>query len=100
MVNKCTHWLQIRQVKSLCPGRLDGLESAQVMTTKDERIGIRVPGETKNSLLQIARKEGRSLAQVCEILLRAGIHSYEKEGSKYLQRFIPEIRGAAAGKPD
>ena len=49
------------------------------MTTKDERIGIRVPSETKHSLLQIARKEGRSLAQVCEILLRAEIHSYEKK---------------------
>jgi hypothetical protein len=33
------------------------------------------------------------LAQVCEILLRAGIHSYEKEGTKYLHRFIPETRG-------
>jgi hypothetical protein len=102
MVHNCTHWLLIRQVKSLCPKRLDGLESAQVMTTKDERIGIRVPSETKHSLLQIARKEGRSLAQVCEILLRAGIHSYEKEGTKYLHRFIPETRGKnpAAGKPD
>jgi hypothetical protein len=41
---------------------VDGLESAQVMTTKDERIGIRVPSETKHLLLQIAREEGRSLA--------------------------------------
>ena len=81
---------------------LNGLESAQVMTTKDERIGIRVPSETKDSLLQIARKEGRSLAQICEILLRAGIHSYEKEGAKYLQRFIPRNRGKSptTGKPD
>jgi hypothetical protein len=62
------------------------------MTTKDERIGIRVPTETKQSLLRIAKKEGRSLAQVCEILLRAGIHSYEKEGTKYLHRFIAEDR--------
>ena len=66
------------------------------MTTKDERIGIRVPSETKHSLIQIARKEGRSLAQVCEILLRAGIHSYEKEGAKYLHRFIPETRAKNA----
>ena len=89
-------------MKSFAPEWLDGLESAQVMTTKDERIGIRVPSETKHSLLQIARKEGRSLAQVCEILLRAGIHSYEKEGTKYLHRFIPENRGKspAGGKPE
>jgi hypothetical protein len=79
--------------EDLCPMWLYGLESAQVMTTKDERIGIRVPNKTKQSLLQIARKEGRSLAQVCEILLRAGIHSYEKEGTKYLHRFIPESSG-------
>jgi hypothetical protein len=45
-----------------------------------------MPSETKHSLLQIARKEGRSLAQVCEILLRAEIHSYEKEGTKFLHR--------------
>src|ERR1700693_2301235 len=66
------------------------------MTTKDERIGIRVPSETKHSLLQIARKEGRSLSQVCEIFLRAEIHSYEKKGTKYLHRFIPENRGKNA----
>jgi len=63
------------------------------MTTKDERIGFRVPSEIKSTLLQIAIKEGRSLAQVCEILLRAGIHAYEKEGSRYLQRFIPSQKG-------
>jgi hypothetical protein len=102
MVNNCNHRPVSRQGKSLCRRGLDGLESAQVMTTKDERIGIRVPSETKHSLLQIARKEGRSLAQVCEILLRAGIHSYEKEGTKYLHRFIPENRGKnpTPGKPD
>jgi hypothetical protein len=100
MVNKCSHWLPTCQVKSPLLKRLDGLESAQVMTTKDERIGIRVPSETKHLLLQIARKEGRSLAQVCEILLRAGIHSYEKEGTKYLHRFIRENRGPTSGKPE
>jgi hypothetical protein len=52
-----------------------------------------VPAETKQTLLQIARREGRSLAQTCEILLRAGIHSYEKEGTRYLQRFVIESRG-------
>jgi len=42
------------------------------------------------------------LAQVCEILLRAGILSYEKEGTKYLHRFIPENRGKSVtgGKPE
>ena len=55
---------------------------------KDERIGFRLPAEVKRILIQIARKEGRSLAQVCEIFLRGGISSYKKEGPKYLQRFL------------
>jgi hypothetical protein len=58
------------------------------MTPKDERIGFRVSSEIKLSLLQIAKREGRSLAQICDLLLRGGIHEYEKGGSKYLNRFV------------
>ena len=58
------------------------------MTLKDERIGVRVPGDIKVALRNIARKEGRSLAQVCELLLRGGIVEYEKEGSEYLRRLL------------
>lgn len=58
------------------------------MTAKDERIGFRISGEVKDALLQIAKKEGRSLAQVCELLLRGGIQDYEREGSRYLQRLV------------
>jgi hypothetical protein len=56
--------------------------------TKDERIGIRVTGELKKALLQIAMKEGRSLAQLCEILLRGAAASYKEEGHAYLQRLL------------
>ena len=71
------------------------LEFWQFMTSKDERIGFRVSGEIKVALLQIAKKEGRSLAQVCELLLRGGIHEYEREGSRYLHRFVekPKEKG-------
>jgi hypothetical protein len=62
------------------------------MTAKDERIGFRVSGEVKTALLQIARKEGRSLAQVCELLLRGGISEYEKDGSSYLHRLLTRTR--------
>ena len=62
------------------------------MTAKDERIGFRVSSEVKGELSQIAKKEGRSLAQICELLLRGGIHEYEREGSKYLQRFLARPR--------
>jgi hypothetical protein len=58
------------------------------MTVKDEQIGFRVSSEIKAALLQIAKKEGRSLAQVCELLLRGGIHEYEREGARYLHRFV------------
>ena len=58
------------------------------MTVKDERIGFRVSSEIKAALLQIAKKEGRSLAQVCELILKGGIHEYEREGSRYLHRFV------------
>jgi hypothetical protein len=56
--------------------------------TKDERIGIRVTAGLKKALLQIATKEGRSLAQLCEILLRGAAASYKDEGHAYLQRLL------------
>jgi hypothetical protein len=58
------------------------------MTAKDERIGFRVSSDIKAALSQIAKKEGRSLAQICELLLKGGISGYEKEGSRYLHRFV------------
>jgi hypothetical protein len=76
----------------ICGTLTKGLKSAQVMTAKDERIGFRVASAVKVALSQIAKKEGRSLAQVCELLLRGGIHEYEREGSKYLQRLVARPR--------
>ena len=74
--------------KIICEAGIKVLESPQLMTAKDERIGFRVSNEIKASLLHIAKKEGRSLAQVCELLLKGGIHGYEREGSRYLHRFV------------
>jgi hypothetical protein len=56
--------------------------------TKDQTIGIRVTAELKKSLIQIATKEGRSLAQLCEILLKGAATSYKEEGHVYLQRLL------------
>ncbi len=56
--------------------------------TKDETIGIRVPAALKRALVQIAKKEGRSLAQLCEILLKGSAASYKEEGPAYLQRLL------------
>ena len=44
---------------------------------------------------QIASREGRSTAQVCESFLRAGVASYKEEGTKYLQRFLTQRRPKA-----
>jgi hypothetical protein len=55
---------------------------------KDQTIGIRVTAELKKALLQIATKEGRSLAQLCEILLRGAAASYREEGHAYVQRLL------------
>jgi predicted DNA-binding protein len=62
------------------------------MATKDERIGVRVPKEIKVALQNIAKKEGRSLAQVCELLLKGGIGEYEREGPDYLRRLLTRPR--------
>ena len=72
------------------------LESTQLMTAKDERIGFRVSSEIKVALLQIAKKEGRSLAQVCELLLKGGIHEYERDGSRYLHRSLERQKKRAS----
>jgi hypothetical protein len=55
---------------------------------KGDRIGVRVTTELKRALLQIAKREGRSLAQVCELFLSGGVLLYTEEGSKYFQRLL------------
>jgi hypothetical protein len=63
---------------------------------KEDRIGLRVPAELKKTLMQIAKSEGRSLAQVCEILLRGGASLYAEEGPKYLQRLLSRQKKASS----
>ena len=58
------------------------------MSPKDQQIGLRVSGDVKKALTQIAKKEGRSLAQVCEMFLRGAIHSYEKDGASYIRHLL------------
>lgn len=44
--------------------------------------------ELRTELERIAQREERSISQICEVLLRGGVAGYQKEGSKYLQRFL------------
>jgi hypothetical protein len=96
MLNIVNHNGYLRQQENHLPVMARGSKiRGKVMTAKDERIGFRVSAEIKTALLHIARKEGRSLAQVCELLLRGGINEYEKEGSGYLNRLLtrPKEKG-------
>lgn len=49
-------------------------------------VGIRINPELKQNLEDIAAHEERSVAQICELMLRTGVDAYRKEGSKYLRR--------------
>jgi hypothetical protein len=60
------------------------------MSPKGEQIGLRTSGELKKALTQIAKKEGRSLAQICELFLKGAIHLYEKEGSNYIRHLLDQ----------
>jgi len=55
---------------------------------KEDRIGVRVSADLKKSLMQIAKNEDRSLAQVCEIFLKDGVLGYRENGSKHFQRLL------------
>jgi len=55
---------------------------------KDSRVTFRVRSELKKSLETIAVKESRSVAQICEAFLRAGLIAYHKEGTRYLSRLL------------
>ena len=57
---------------------------------KTAPLAFRISSDLKRSLQQVADREARSLSQICEILLTIGTESYEKEGSKYLHRFLAQ----------
>ncbi len=59
---------------------------------KDARLTFRADSELKKTLEKIALREGRSVAQVCEAFLNAGSEAYEKEGSKFLLRFLNKTK--------
>jgi hypothetical protein len=58
------------------------------MTSKDTRLTFRVRSDLKKKLELVAASEGRSVAQICEAFLSAGLMKFEKEGTKYIQRFL------------
>src|ERR1041385_8200293 len=55
---------------------------------KDARLTFRVPSELKGRLEAIAAEEGRSLAQICEAFVKAGVELYEKRGSECIRALV------------
>jgi hypothetical protein len=55
---------------------------------KDAPLAFRISAELKKKLQEVAKLEARSISQTCEIFLRLGVEGYEKEGSKFFQRFL------------
>jgi len=58
------------------------------MRTKNEQIGFRLPANLKKELHDIAKREGRTLSQICEIFVAGGLADYRREGTKCLQRVL------------
>jgi hypothetical protein len=55
---------------------------------KDAPLAFRIPADLKKKLQEVAKLEARSISQTCEIFLMLGVEGYEKEGSRFLQRFL------------
>jgi hypothetical protein len=70
-------------VKQILGGKI-----RSIMTAKHARLTFRVHTNLKRKLESVAASEGRSVAQICEAFLHSGLMKYEKEGTKYLKRFL------------
>jgi hypothetical protein len=55
---------------------------------KDTRLSFRVGSDLKKTLETVAAIEGRSVAQISEVFLRAGAERYRKEGQKFIKNFV------------
>jgi predicted transcriptional regulator len=62
------------------------------MDTKNEQVGFRLSSDLKKELQDVARRERRTLSQVCEIFLTGGLEAYKREGAKYLQRLLSRLK--------
>ena len=63
---------------------------------KDTQFTLRIPSALKARLKEIAATEGRSVAQICESLLRAGFENYKKKGFGFLRRYQSSYKNESA----
>lgn len=61
---------------------------------KDTALSVRIPSRLKTQLEHVARKESRTLSQICEALLSGGLEAYKEEGATYLQRLLASQRSS------
>jgi hypothetical protein len=57
---------------------------------KDSQFTFRIPLALKQRMEEIARSEGRSVAQICQAFLRAGTEIYKKKGAEFLRPYLAE----------
>ena len=50
---------------------------------KDSQFTFRIPSDLKARLEEIALTEGRSVAQICVVLLQDGTETYKKRGAEF-----------------
>ncbi len=75
--------------------RLLGSDKIHSLMAKETRLTFRVSSDLKKGIEAIAAKEARSVAQICEIILKSGLDAYDKEGSKYFHKLISHKSGGS-----
>jgi hypothetical protein len=58
------------------------------MRAKEKQLGPRLPANLKRELHSLAKREGRTLSQICEIFVSVGLEAYRSEGPEYLQPLL------------
>jgi len=59
---------------------------------KNARLTLRMDPDLRVGVEEIAAREGRSVTQVCDAFLKAGVEAYRKQGHKFLQKYIARNR--------
>jgi len=60
---------------------------------KDAQLTFRVKSALKSELEAIAEREVRSVAQICEVFLKAAAEQYRRDGGKSLQKQLQRSEG-------
>ena len=65
---------------------------------KDAPLAFRIAGELKQELQRIADDEGRSVSQICEVFLWAGVDSFEELGPDFIRKIRARHRPSGKGQ--